>query len=119
MALAVLLLRGGSLRIWLCAGLAFTSASCFTGYGREGRVSGFRSPSNDYQQQQRAAGGESLGADRKSAADKLAEGPTQKSLAPGWSLHHKGRLSYDPKQRVGGSIDTSDETQQAAPDSPP
>ena len=120
MSVAVLLMRrGASLRVWLCAGLAVASASCFTGYGREGRISGYRSPSTDYQQQPRVAGGEPLGADRKPAADKLAEGPTQKSLAPGWSLRQKGGLNFDPNRRVGGSIDTSADAQQAAPESPP
>jgi hypothetical protein len=119
-SLAVLRIsRGSSLRFWLCAGLAFASASCFSKYGRESRISGYRSPSYDYQQQPRTAGGDAIGADRKPAADKLAEGPTQESLAPGWSLRRKSGLSFDPNKRVGGNIDTTDETQKAEPDSPP
>ena len=105
------------LQMWLghllCIGSAVAVVGCFSGYGRESHVPGYRSPSYDYQQEQRAAGGDVLGADRKSATDKLAEGATQKSLAPGWRLRRKDGLSYDPKQRVGGEIDPPHEVEPA------
>jgi hypothetical protein len=64
------------------------------------------------------AGGDAVGADRKPAADKLAEGPTQKSLAPGWSVQPKSGLSFDPKQRVGGDIDPPHEVEPEKPAAP-
>lgn len=106
----------GALRGVLCLGLVFASPACFSGYGRERHVPGYRSPSYDYQQLQRAAGGDPLGADGKQASDKLAEGPTQKSLAPGWRLRRKDGLTYDPNQRVGGNVDPPHEVQPAKPD---
>jgi len=104
---------------FFCVGLAFAAVGCFSGYGRERQVPAYRSPSYDYQQQQRTAGGDVLGADGKQVSDKLAEGPTQKSLSPGWKLRRKGGLSYDPTQRVGGEVDPPHEEEQAAPKSPP
>jgi len=103
----------------LCIGWAFGSAGCFNRYSRERSVQGFRSPSYDYQQQPRIAGGDVLGADGKSVSDKLAEGPTQNTLAPGWRLRRKDGLTYDPKQRVGGTIDPPHEEESTAPNSPP
>jgi hypothetical protein len=103
----------------LCVGLASASAGCFSGYGHERQVSGYRSPSYDYQQPQRVAGGDVLGADNKQVSDKLAEGPTQNSLAPGWKLRRKDGLTYDPNQRVGGNIDPPHQVDQSAATAPP
>jgi hypothetical protein len=77
-----------------------------------------RSPSNDYRPPPpTTADGQVIGADRKPPADKLAEGPSNTGAAPGWKLDSKG-LSYDPKARVGGTIDRSD-TKTPAPARPP
>ena len=103
----------------LCVGLALASVGCFRGYGPERRVSGYRSPSYDYQQEPRAAGGDVLGADKKSIADKLGEGPTQNRLSPGWRLRRKDGLTYDPAQRVGGQIDPPQAVEPETPQSPP
>src|SRR6478609_3612069 len=109
----------GWLRSSLCVGMAAASAGCFSGYGHERHVSGVRSPSYDYQQLPRAARGDVLGADGKPMADRLAEGPTQKSLAHGWKLRRRDELSYDPDQRVGGNIDPPHGSEQAPTTSPP
>jgi hypothetical protein len=66
-----------------------------------------RSPSNDYRPPPpTTSDGQVVGADRRSPADKLAEGPSNSGAAPGWKLDSKG-ISYDPKARVGGEIDRS------------
>jgi hypothetical protein len=67
-----------------------------------------RSPSNDYRPAPpTTSDGEVIGADRKAPADKLAEGPTNSGAAPGWKVDSSG-VSHDPKARVGGAIDRSD-----------
>ncbi|HET7539011.1 MAG TPA: hypothetical protein VFK05_04040 [Polyangiaceae bacterium] len=109
----------GSFRSSLCVGFAAASVGCFSGYGNERHLSSVRSPSYDYQQLPRAAGGDVLGADGKPISDKLAEGPTQKSLAPGWKLRRKDGLTYDPDQRVGGNIDPPHGSEQAPAGAPP
>jgi hypothetical protein len=103
----------------LSVGLVVASAGCVSNYSRENRMPAYRSPSYDYQQQQRIAGGDVLGADGRQMSDKLAEGPTQQGFAPGWKLRRKDGLTYDPNQRVGGNIDPPRRAEQSAPTAPP
>lgn len=116
---AMLRVSRGSLQSGLCVAVAVAAVGCFSGYGYERHTSSVRSPSYDYQQQPRVAGGDVLGADGKTLADKLAEGPTLNSLSPGWKLSRKDGLSYDPAQRVGGNIDPPHGSESARPTAPP
>ena len=104
----------------LCVALSVAAVSCVSSsYSRERQLPAYRSPSLDYQQQQRIAGGDVLGADGRQMSDKLAEGATQSSLAPGWKLTRKHGLTYNPDQRVGGNIDPPRQAEQTTPTSAP
>ncbi|HYO95150.1 MAG TPA: hypothetical protein VER33_11595 [Polyangiaceae bacterium] len=80
-----------------------------------------RSPTRDYPPAPTTtADGETLGADGVEPADRLGEGPsagTDSSLAPGWKAED-GKLTHDPKERVGGAVDTTPERAPATPVTP-
>ena len=69
-----------------------------------------RSPSNDYRPPPpTTADGQVIGADRVAPAEKLTQGATSNGAAPGRKVNSQG-ISYDPKKRVGGQIDQSDDS---------
>jgi hypothetical protein len=65
-----------------------------------------RSPALDYQPPapESAADGQTVGADGVAPGDKLGQGVSTSGPAPGWSADKTGP-TYDPKKRVGGSVD--------------
>jgi hypothetical protein len=69
-----------------------------------------RSPALDYQAPppDSAADGQPVGADGVSPSDKLGQGVTSSGPAPGWGADKTGP-TYDPKRRVGGSVDPAPE----------
>lgn len=64
-----------------------------------------RSPSLDYRPPSpTTSDGRVVGVDNKPPEDHIAEGPSNKGFAPGWSFG-KGKWPYDQRKRVGGAID--------------
>lgn len=71
-----------------------------------------RSPSNDYRPPApTTSDGRTVGVDGVAPADRLEESAaagTESGLAPGWKIDKDG-LKHDPKERVGGQVDTKHE----------
>jgi hypothetical protein len=86
-------------------GLALLGCLLLFGCG-SGASAPLRSPALDYQPPppESAADGQAVGADGVAPSDKLGQGATSSGLAPGWNADKAGP-TYDPKKRVGGSVD--------------
>lgn len=93
-------------------GLAVMVALALVGCTSSSRDAPLRSPSNDYRPPApTTSDGRTVGVDGVDPRDRLEEGAgagSESGLAPGWKVGDDG-LKYNPKDRVGGEVDTKHE----------